>query len=131
LAAVTVMLSLVVFSAGVQADEPTEGMTQGEFAMWLVEEAGLQGQLPPAALQSDAMTLLSNLGIQPEGGWNADAEITTGDLAYMLGISESEAAGQSLAELAEALVDAVVTAAAQAGATSVGGTSPTISPSGQ
>ena len=52
------------------------GMTQGEFALWIVKKAGAMRQLPAAASAEDAVKFLQKIGVVPEGGWNLDAEVT-------------------------------------------------------
>ena len=113
---------------------PAEGVTQGDFAMWLVDAAGLQGQLPPAALNSDAINLLSNLGIAPKDGWDADKKLTRDDILEMLGVSKDQAAKlseKSWEELIEMLVENVINVASQVSTTaSSSSVSPSVSPGG-
>ena len=113
-----------------QESIPAEGITQGEFAIWLVEAAGAEGKLPPAALADDAIKFLTNLGFQPADGWNADKKLTRKELLQILGISESEAADKTWAELVEMVVDKVSAAIESAVATSGSSVTPTVSPSG-
>ena len=133
-AVTTVLAALLYFPAHAlavdEASIPTEGVTQGEFAMWLVEAAGAEGKLPPAALAQDAIQLLSDLGIKPKDGWDADKKLTQKDLADMLGLSEKEAQGKSWADLVQELVQNVTDTIAQISATSQAGVSPSVSPGG-
>lgn len=67
--------------------ELKEGMTQGDFALWMVQAIGALGKLPPGAKGDDAIKFLggnidprsgqsSGLGIIPEGGWQKDDPMT-------------------------------------------------------
>ena len=112
------------------ADIPTEGITQGEFAMWLVKAAGAEGNLPPAALQDDAIKFLTKLGIQPKEGWDADKKLTKKDLQQMLGVSDKDAEGKSWAELIKQLVDFLINALNQLAAINSNNVSPSVSPGG-
>ena len=51
------------------------GITQGEFALWLVKEAGAIRQLPAAASAQDAFDFLRKLGVVPAEGWDPDKEV--------------------------------------------------------
>ncbi len=68
---------------------PKEGMTQGEFAVFLVEVLDAQGFLPEAAVVNDDIVFLEGLGIEPPGGWEADKVLTRDDLVYMLGLKKA------------------------------------------
>jgi len=69
--------------------ELKEGMTQGDFALWLVQAIGAQAKLPPAGGADDAIYFLTQLGAVPEGGWQKDDEMTTEALADLLGDEDS------------------------------------------
>ena len=112
------------------ADIPQEGVTQGDFALWLVKAAGAEGNLPPAAMQDDAIKYLRNLGIQPKAGWDADKKLTRKDLLDMLGLSDKEGEGKTWNELVMALVDFLVNLLNQLTAIGDNSVPPTISPSG-
>lgn len=76
--AVIILTSIFVFffsfvSSG-QAALP-QGMTQGQFAIWLVKEAGAIRKLPPAASAQDAIDFLQKLGVFPKDGWEIDKEV--------------------------------------------------------
>ena len=126
------IVSLFSFSAIAleDADVPEEGITQGEFALWLVEAAGAEGKLPPAALADDAINLLQKLGVKPKEGWSADKKLTKKDLVEMLGLTEKGAEGKSWLDLIKMLVQFVVDTIEQISATSQGGVSPSVSPGG-
>ena len=111
------------------ADIPIEGITQGEFAMWLVKAAGIQGRLPPAALQQDAINLLYNLGFNPHEGWDKDKKLTQDDLIDILGISMKEAEGKSWEDIIKLLVQAVRDIVQQINAIAGASGSPSVSPS--
>lgn len=65
--------------------ELKEGMTQGDFALWLVDAIGGLSKLPPAAQGEDAIKFLTDqLGIAPEGGWKKDDPMTKELLASLL-----------------------------------------------
>ena len=80
--------------------ELAQGMTQGQFALWLVKVIGALENLPPAADEQDAIEFFERLGIVPEGGWDRDAELTREVLASLLDDPE-EGAGLSFEELAQ------------------------------
>ncbi len=71
--------------ASVSQAEVKEGMTQGEFALWLVKEIGALSKLPPSALGQDAIDFLTNLGVAPENGWKKDEALTANILKSILG----------------------------------------------
>jgi len=68
---------------------PKDGMTQGQFAIFLVKALDAQGFLPEAAVVNDYITFFENLGVEPLGGWDADKAITKDDLVYMLGLKKA------------------------------------------
>lgn len=79
--------------------ELKEGMTQGDFALWLVQAIGAQAKLPPAAGADDAIYFVTQLGAVPETGWQKDEEMTSQALADLLG--DEESANLSWDELVE------------------------------
>lgn len=79
--------------------ELKEGMTQGDFALWLVKAIGAQTKLSPAATGDDAIKFLTSLGIIPEGGWQDDEVITNEILAGLL--DDPDTASSSFDELVE------------------------------
>ena len=75
--------------------ELKEGMTQGDFALWLVQAIGGLQKLPPGANGEEAIQFLSGapdlrsgqssgLGIIPDGGWQKDEPMTKELLASLL-----------------------------------------------
>ncbi len=64
--------------------ELSEGMSQGDFALWLVKAIGAQSKLPPAAGSEDAIEFLTKLGVIPEGGWQKNEPISKELLASLL-----------------------------------------------
>lgn len=85
-----------------QEVELEEGMTQGDFALWLVKAIGAQSKLPPAAQAEDAIKFLTELGSIPEEGWQKDEPMTAELLA---GLLEDPGEGKDLSW--EELVDEV------------------------
>jgi hypothetical protein len=67
-----------------------EGMTQGEFALWLVKAVGALYKLPPGANAQDAFVFLSRLGMVPQGDWQADEKISKEFLASFLDLKADE-----------------------------------------
>gem|GEM_PF-6356647 len=82
---VCLMMASVCFAA-----QPTVGMNQGEFALWLVKAVGAMGKLPTGANAEDAFDFLADLGMVPQGGWQADGTVTKEFLASLLDLSEEE-----------------------------------------
>ncbi len=109
--AVMLALSICVFmSAPVfSAEEISEGMNQGDFAMLLIKELGAEGLLPTAATINDAFALLEKLGAAPTDGWDAEAVITADDLAAILGEGATGSFDELLAKLKTRLADILST----------------------
>ena len=74
----------LTFPATLQAEDLKEGMSQGDFALWLVKAIGAQTKLPPAATGEDAVKFLTSLGVIPEGGWQKGDPLTKEVLASLL-----------------------------------------------
>jgi hypothetical protein len=86
----TLSLIAILFAYPVasQAVELKEGMTQGEFALWLVRAIGalqepdpqhaigIKSKLPPGANADDAINFLTQLAVVPKGGWEKDDPVT-------------------------------------------------------
>ncbi|MBI2167222.1 MAG: hypothetical protein HYU34_03125 [Candidatus Omnitrophica bacterium] len=85
--------------------ELKEGMSQGDFALWVVKAIGAQTKLPPAATGEDAIKFLTSLGIIPEGGWQKDEALSNEALASLS--DDPEAANLSFNELVEKIRDHV------------------------
>ena len=67
-----------------RAQDLKEGMTQSDFALWLVKAIGAQSKLPPAAQGEDAIYFLTQLGSVPDGGWQKNDAITKEALSSLL-----------------------------------------------
>jgi len=63
----------------------SENMTQGQFAIWLVNAIGASDKLPAAPSEEDAIDLLKKLNIIPTDGWSKNTVITKQFLASLLG----------------------------------------------
>lgn len=66
------------------AIELADGMSQGDFALWLVDAIGAKSKLPPAADGQDAIDFLTKLGSIPEGGWQKKEPMTKELLSSLL-----------------------------------------------
>lgn len=75
------------------------GLTQGEFALWLVKEAGAIRQLPTAASADDAIDFLRGLGVVPEQAWKKDEPVNEQFLRSFF--DAEEAAGKNFDELVQ------------------------------
>lgn len=91
---ITLSLGILVFVFGLflalpttsyaQKTELKEGMTQGDFAMWLVSAIGAESKLPPAYGAEEAIKFLTDLGAIPEEGWQKGEEMTKELLTNLL-----------------------------------------------
>lgn len=92
---VTALLLALPNAAQAEIVELKEGMTQGDFALWMVQAIGALQKLPPGAKGEEAIQFLggqpdprsgqsTGLGIIPEGGWKKDEPITKELLATLL-----------------------------------------------
>ena len=79
-----VLALFFAFPISSQAQELKQGMTQGEFAQWLIKAIDAQSKLPPAYGAEEAISFLTQLGSIPEGGWQKNQEMTTQALASLL-----------------------------------------------
>ena len=79
-----VIALLISIPGGVYADL-AEGMSQGDFALWLVKAIGAQSKLPPAATADEAIDFLQRLGVVPEGGWDKNGTVDSAFLKSLLG----------------------------------------------
>ncbi len=75
---------LLTLPGSSQAADLKQGMTQGDFAAWLIKAIGAESKLPPAFGPEDAITFLTQLGSIPEGGWKKNEEMTTQGLTSLL-----------------------------------------------
>ncbi len=62
----------------------TEMLTQEQFAVQLVKNMKLEEHLPAAALPSDCVNLLENLGISPLKGWDRKAKLMEEDYTVII-----------------------------------------------
>ena len=88
----------LIYPAVSQA-ELKEGMSQGEFAVWLVKEAGALAKLGPAATDQDAVDFLVSLGIAPKEGWNKNGTVDKAFLISLLGDDAGDTSNLSFEEL--------------------------------
>lgn len=75
---VCMVVMLLPFATG---SALAQGGTQGEVALNLANMLGLN--LPPGASQADAISALSGLGIAPAGGWQANAQASSGFISSL------------------------------------------------
>lgn len=75
---------LLTFPISSFAQELKEGMTQGQFALWLVKAIGASSKLPPAPGPEDAIKFLTQLGSVPEGGWKKNEVMSKEALISLL-----------------------------------------------
>ncbi len=91
-------LFLTMVPATLHAEiELKEGMSQGDFALWLVNAVGAMGKMSeryPAATGKDALDFLTSLGVAPEGGWGKSDEALTKEMLCGL-MAEADQAGCS------------------------------------
>ena len=83
----TLLACFISFSAVANAAIPDlkEDMTQGQFALWLVNAIGASSKLSAAPTEQEAIDFLKKLNIIPEDGWDKDTVITKAFLASLLG----------------------------------------------
>ena len=98
------LFAMIAPFAGLAA-KVTPDMTQGQFALWLVQAIGAMDKLPPAATADDAINFLLQLGVYPEGGWKKDSIINNEFLASLLG--DDSLSSLSFEELIDRIVDQV------------------------
>ena len=79
-------------------------MTQGQFALAILKEAGALGRLSPGASGQDAVDFLELLGIIPEGGWEASKPV---DEAFLRSLVENAPEGATLDEIIRLIQDRI------------------------
>lgn len=87
--AFVVVCSLAVGLSARAADDATQpaggakkaGVTEGEFAKWLVETLGLARTLPAGPTENQCVAVLLQNGITPKNGWNSTNLVTWATLA--------------------------------------------------
>ena len=84
------VLSFCFLLSPVVSAQLEEGMTQGDFALWLVKAVGAMYKLPPGADAQDAISFLTRLGMVPQGDWQWDQKITNDFLASFLDLSDQD-----------------------------------------
>ncbi|MDP3980525.1 MAG: hypothetical protein Q8Q33_03820 [Chlamydiota bacterium] len=79
-------LLLIIFQGGIiQADgEDVYDLTQGDFAIQLVNVLKLQSYLPQAPLENDYIDLLELFGISPLKGWERKKMLTEEDYIVIM-----------------------------------------------
>ena len=102
---ILVFVFSLAFIPKVQAANPPQGITQGEFALWLVKEAGAIRQLPTAASAQDAIDFLRKLGVVPNEGWKKDEKVNEAFLKSFF--DDSETAGKDFDSLVNLIRDLV------------------------
>jgi hypothetical protein len=88
----TTGLLLASFPAHAQESEPaaadetaeTQGISQGDFAVKFATKIGLWAGISRPLTPSKAISLLTEIGVSPFGGWDAEKLMTPGDLARMI-----------------------------------------------
>ncbi|WFB34746.1 hypothetical protein P3T73_11300 [Kiritimatiellota bacterium B12222] len=97
------------------AEEETtkDTLTQGQAAVIIARRLGLTTETSGASTQARAMQLLSARGVNPTGGWDADAVLLPGDLARLLvqalglesELSEAQIAGTDNSPYVDLLIE--------------------------
>ncbi len=81
-----ILVAFILALPGISSAALEEGKTtQGEFALWVIQEVGALSKLPPAPMGQDAIDFLVSLGIAPEKGWKKDQPIDKDFLRSLLG----------------------------------------------
>ncbi|HLD50025.1 MAG TPA: hypothetical protein VJC08_02380 [bacterium] len=80
-------------------------LTQGEFALAILQEAHAIDRLKENALGQDAIDFLTSLGIIPHpDGWDANKPV---DEAFLRSLVQDSPAGASLEEIIQSIVSAI------------------------
>lgn len=74
----------VVQAADGKANAGKPGVTEGEFAKWLVNVLGLSRSLPAAPSDKECFAALLQNGIAPKNGWNATNLVTMASLSRVI-----------------------------------------------
>lgn len=99
------LISVIFFAVfalmypAVSQAELKEGMSQGEFALWLVKEVGALSKLGPAATDQNAIDFLVSLGIAPKEGWNKNGTVDKAFLISLLGDDAGDVSNLTFDEL--------------------------------
>lgn len=78
------LAALWMVLAGPTTSLAVDQATQADVADLLIRVTGLRSQLPEPAVFGDKARVLSNYDIVPVGGWNADAPITSWQIALLM-----------------------------------------------
>ncbi len=84
IAAVTCVFVAGPSQSGFAAEKKSDQVTQGELASMLVNVLGLSRFLSASPSIHECITALTENGIAPLGGWQADKVVTRGDLARVI-----------------------------------------------
>lgn len=74
-----------ISSATAAIPDLSESMTQGQFALWLVNAIGASSKLSAAPTEQEAIDFLKKLNVIPTDGWDKDTVISKKFLASLLG----------------------------------------------
>ncbi|MDF3127836.1 hypothetical protein P0Y35_01375 [Kiritimatiellaeota bacterium B1221] len=115
LSATLVTAVLPVF--GQEEEAPAEkeeaGLTQGQAAVIIARKLGLFSNEATAATQASAIQMLTARGVAPQGGWDAGAMLTPGELARLLvkalglevELAEAQIAGEDTQPYVDLLIE--------------------------
>ncbi|HPR04479.1 MAG TPA: hypothetical protein PLP82_11270 [Deltaproteobacteria bacterium] len=82
---VLIILAALLLAGPASAQD--EGATQGDVALYLSQMLALE--LPEGATAEDAINALTDMGIAPAGGWNANARADAGFIASLFSSVEA------------------------------------------
>ncbi|MBI1871365.1 MAG: hypothetical protein HYS07_09260 [Chlamydiae bacterium] len=74
----------ISFAKTVNSADQTYGITQGQFAVQLVNVLNLQSYLPPAPLTNDYVNILELFGISPLKGWKTRESLKEEDYIVVM-----------------------------------------------
>ena len=108
----TLVLFLILVLTNVACDyvfAQGETLTQGQFAVKLVKSMKLYDRLPIAALPSDCVALLENMGISPLKGWDRKALLTEEDYTVIIAkaIGKENVVHTKAAEVCHRTIDVI------------------------
>lgn len=87
--------------------ESIKGMTQGEFAIALLKEAGALKNIGTSGDAEDAIDYLRSIGIAPSTGWDVDKVVDDEFLRSLLG-DDASGTTEELLQKIQSLVDTAV-----------------------
>ena len=85
LAAFLACIISISSTANAAIPDLSESMTQGQFALWLVNAIGASSKLSAAPSEQEAIDFLKKLNVIPKDGWDKSAVISKQFLASLLG----------------------------------------------